>query len=127
MEFSILIIFLIMLLVYIKMPKAKKQEITAFDALLNTLRDILKKSGNSFVDNFSDDEIQQLAKIVFNKFDVASLKRNEFITGNQKLKILNEIIYVYGLKGKEFAFKHLEYEANRYIIKGLRKDNKGLL
>ncbi|CZE47261.1 hypothetical protein [Campylobacter geochelonis] len=137
MEDILLIMFLIIIsiclikILYDKMPKVEKKcaKNNSCDYLkneINSVRTILKRNSVGFVDTLNDEELNSIWNAVVAKFNKASKERKETISYNQKIKILAEIISVANISGWEFAIKHLDYEVNRYLSYGLRKDNKGL-
>lgn len=125
---ALLIFYLLMRLTYSLMPNAIKKEPNLQERFLTNRREMLKNNGkNPYVDLFSDDEITHLYNLIEKEFIKAAQERNENISPNQRLYILYEIIFVSGLKGKEFGMRHLEYELLRFKEKGIRPDNKGLM
>ncbi|HDX6331698.1 TPA: hypothetical protein RPV57_000854 [Campylobacter fetus] len=105
----------------------KKKERTLYDELVDANIELLKSTKNPYVGMFAKEEIINLLKTISDEFDIVAVERNEVVSGNQKLFILNEIIFASGMKNKEFGIEHLHYELERYRKYGMREDNQGLI
>lgn len=104
-----------------------KKERTLYDELVDANIELLKSTKNPYVGMFAKEEIINLLKTISDEFDKVAVERNEVVSGNQKLFILNEIIFASGMKNKEFGIEHLHYELERYRKYGMREDNQGLI
>lgn len=124
---AVILILLFIVAIYNKMPEATKKEPSLYDKLLEANVDIIKGVGNPYVDMFSKEEIADLLRVISEEFDKIALERNERVSGNQKLFILNEIIFASGVQDKKFGIEHLNYGLDRYRKFGMRKDNNGLI
>jgi len=103
-------------------PMRRKPRQTNFDELA---LDMIKSVG---VSNTDMTEVRKILMMINDGFDPISDRKGESrISGNQKLKILIEILKVKDLLGEDFAIKHLQYEINRFEQYGIRQDNKGLI
>nr|WP_315010294.1 hypothetical protein [uncultured Campylobacter sp.] len=121
----LLVLFVVGIFLYFwsKMPPMRrKPRQTNFDELA---LDMIKSVG---VSNTDMTEVRKILMMINDGFDPISDRKGESrISGNQKLKILIEILKVKDLLGEDFAIKHLQYEINRFEQYGIRQDNKGLI
>ncbi|ABK81964.1 TPA: hypothetical protein RPW15_001242 [Campylobacter fetus subsp. venerealis] len=125
--FFILFVIFCVFMIYSQMPDAVKKERTLYDELVDANIELLKSTKNPYVGMFAKEEIINLLKTISDEFDKVAVERNEVVSGNQKLFILNEIIFASGMKNKEFGIEHLHYELERYRKYGMREDNQGLI
>ena len=121
----LLVLFVVGIFLYFwsKMPPMRrKPRQTNVDELA---LDMIKSVG---VSNTDMTEVRKILMMINDGFDPISDRKGESrISGNQKLKILIEILKVKDLLGEDFAIKHLQYEINRFEQYGIRQDNKGLI
>ena len=81
-----------------------------------------KTKENNIKLSITDKEIVYISQSIFYYFPQVAKNRGEKIDSNILFSIAESFMYKYQMTGNDFYLKHLQYELDKYMNEGFRKD-----